>query len=94
VTDTASTPTLRWLNRDESMLEVNLPEGTNWVKFNVGQFGYYRYNLNGIYLGLKMHNRKLSPYTTFIHSYDILKSIFLHILKIIRPNQKKSLTSY
>jgi len=44
VTDTASTPTLRWLNRDESMLEVNLPEGTNWVKFNVGQFGYYRVN--------------------------------------------------
>ena len=30
--------------RDEAMLEVNLPQGTKWVKFNVGQFGYYRVN--------------------------------------------------
>ncbi len=42
VTDISSEPTLRWLSRDEAMLEINLPEGTDWVKFNVGQFGYYR----------------------------------------------------
>ena len=39
-----SSTTLKWLGREESMLEVNLPPGTSWVKFNVGQFGYYRVN--------------------------------------------------
>ena len=36
--------TLKWLGQEESMLEVDLPTGTSWVKFNVGQFGYYRVN--------------------------------------------------
>ena len=37
-------PVLQWLGRSDAMLEVNLPTGTTWVKFNVGQHGFYRVN--------------------------------------------------
>jgi len=35
---------LKWLGREESMVEVSLPKKPDWVKFNVGQYGYYRVN--------------------------------------------------
>ena len=35
---------LRWLNMDEAATEVVVEAGTQWVKFNVGQFGFYRVN--------------------------------------------------
>jgi len=34
----------RWLSMDEAMTTVPLEEGYQWVKFNVGQFGFYRVN--------------------------------------------------
>ena len=39
--DTAS---LAWLKRNESELRLQFPNGTTWVKFNVGQRGFYRVN--------------------------------------------------
>lgn len=35
---------LQWLGKEEAMIEVMLPRSTAWIKFNVGQFGYYRVN--------------------------------------------------
>jgi glutamyl aminopeptidase len=33
-----------WLGSEDPFVLVNAPSGTDWVKFNVGQFGYYRVN--------------------------------------------------
>jgi len=35
---------LKWLGKKESMTEVSVPSEASWVKFNVGQFGFYRVN--------------------------------------------------
>jgi len=35
---------LQWLGKEEAMIEVVLPRPASWIKFNVGQFGYYRVN--------------------------------------------------
>jgi len=35
---------LKWLGKEESMTEVSVPSTVDWVKFNVGQFGFYRVN--------------------------------------------------
>ena len=35
---------LQWLERDQSMVEITCQEGSEWIKVNVGQFGYYRVN--------------------------------------------------
>ncbi|KAG0694651.1 Glutamyl aminopeptidase [Chionoecetes opilio] len=35
---------LHWFMRDMDKLVVTRPPGSSWVKFNVGQYGYYRVN--------------------------------------------------
>jgi glutamyl aminopeptidase len=39
-----NTTQLKWLGQQEAMTEINLPETAQWIKLNVGQFGYYRVN--------------------------------------------------
>ena len=44
ITSNNNNTELRWLNMDEAAIEVMVEAGTQWVKFNVGQFGFYRVN--------------------------------------------------
>jgi len=44
ITSNNNNTELRWLNMDEAATEVEVEAGTQWVKFNVGQFGFYRVN--------------------------------------------------
>ena len=44
ITSDNNSTELKWLNMDESAAEVMVEPGTQWVKFNVGQFGFYRVN--------------------------------------------------
>ena len=39
-----NTTSLQWLLRDEAMTEISCPPTAQWIKVNVGQFGYYRVN--------------------------------------------------
>ncbi len=43
--DTSASATNQiWLGQRDPFILVDAPSGTEWVKFNVGQFGYYRVN--------------------------------------------------
>ena len=44
ITSNNNNTEIRWLNMDEAAIEVMVEAGTQWVKFNVGQFGFYRVN--------------------------------------------------
>ena len=44
ITSDSNETKLRWLNMDEAATEVMLEPGAQWVKFNVGQYGFYRVN--------------------------------------------------
>ena len=37
-------PELEWLERDQNMTVISCRAGAEWIKVNVGQFGYYRVN--------------------------------------------------
>ena len=40
----SSAKSQKWLGMDEPFVLVNAQSGTEWLKFNVGQYGYYRIN--------------------------------------------------
>ena len=39
-----SAPKQQWLKSTDEFMDLTVASGTQWVKFNVGQFGYYRVN--------------------------------------------------
>ena len=40
----SSAKSQKWLGQDEPFVLVNAQSGTEWLKFNVGQYGFYRVN--------------------------------------------------
>ena len=44
ISSSNNNPTLQWLRRNNSELTLDFPNNTEWVKFNVGQYGFYRVN--------------------------------------------------
>jgi len=44
ITETNPEPVLKFLYRNEDFIDIDLTNGSTWIKFNVGQFGFYRVN--------------------------------------------------
>lgn len=44
ITSNNNSTQLQWLSKCDKSMDVEVEAGTEWVKFNVGQFGYYRVN--------------------------------------------------
>ena len=44
ITNKNNDPQLHWLTSLEAMTEIDVEPGTEWVKLNVGQYGFYRVN--------------------------------------------------
>jgi len=44
ISDKKNETSLHWLNRLETDTMMEVEAGTKWIKFNVGQYGYYRVN--------------------------------------------------
>ena len=42
ITNDDSEPDQKWLGSKDPFILITVPSGTQWVKFNVGQYGYYR----------------------------------------------------
>ena len=47
VCSNTNTTELQWLLRDQASTELSCPPAADWIKLNVGQFGYYRVNYPG-----------------------------------------------
>jgi len=44
ITNNSSKTSMKWIGKDQDEMILQIPKSASWVKFNVGQFGYYRVN--------------------------------------------------